>query len=240
MTPLEPTLLAEARTSRDRLLERQHELERARADYNDAVRRLHAAGGSLREIAENLGLSHQRVHQIVDGEAPDARQRRGGRRRFEWPFERFTRRARQVVVLAQEEAASLGHRHIGTEHLLLGVVELDDEPVAAELAAGGVTADAVREHVRERLPKESGGARRGSRLRRGGYHPFTRAAKRALETALREARDLGDNYIGAEHIFVALLGDERSGAVEALRAVGADPDALRTAVLATRPERERR
>src|ERR687893_2701540 len=102
MTPLDPTILTEARSSRDRLLELQRDLEKTRADYNHAVRRLHAAGGSLREIAENLGLSHQRVHQIVEvGETSGPAMRHRGRKRFAWAFERFTRRARQIVVLAQ-------------------------------------------------------------------------------------------------------------------------------------------
>ncbi len=234
MTPVEPALLAEARTSRDRLLGIQHELERARADYNDAVRRLHAAGASLREIAENLGLSHQRVHQIVDGEAPELRARRPGRRRFEWPFERFTRRARQIVVLAEEEAAALGHGRIGTEHILLGVVRLEDEAVAPTLTAAGVTLDRLRELVRDLLAAEAPRGRRRGGLRRGGHHPFTRAAKRVLENALREARGLGDNSIGTEHVLLGLLVDERSGAVQALHKLGAEPDELREAVLSAR------
>ncbi len=75
MAPLDPTALREARDSRDRMLEAQHELERARADYGHALRRLHAEGGSLREIAESLGLSHQRVHQIVEGDESAAGRR---------------------------------------------------------------------------------------------------------------------------------------------------------------------
>src|SRR5918998_4128038 len=142
MAPLDPTILGEARGSRDRLLELQRDLEKTRADYNHAVRRLHAAGGSLREIAENLGLSHQRVHQIVEGAEAAARGghgRHGGRRRFAWAFERFTRRARQIVVLAQEEAEALGHTRVGTEHLLLGLLRSEDEAVAGPLAHPGVT-----------------------------------------------------------------------------------------------------
>src|ERR687893_3142773 len=121
MTPLDPTILTEARSSRDRLLELQRDLEKVRADYNHAVRRLHAAGGSLREIAEDLGLSHQRVHQIVEGgETPGPRGRHGrGGPRFAWAFERFTRRARQIVVLPHEEAGAPRHTRVGTEHPLI-------------------------------------------------------------------------------------------------------------------------
>ncbi|MBA2615281.1 MAG: hypothetical protein H0U90_05790 [Actinobacteria bacterium] len=227
MTPLDPALLTEARTTRDRFLELQHGLETARADYNHAVRRLHVAGGSLREIAEDLGLSHQRVHQIVEGgDTPSHRGRggRGGPRRFAWAFERFTRRARQIVVLAQQESEALGHSRVGTEHLLLGLVRAEDEAVASLLADAGLTADAVRGQVMELVGDDPNRRRL----------PFTRAAKRALDTALHEARGLGDNYIGAEHVLLGLLADERSGAVAIVRALGGEPDALRAAVFASR------
>ncbi|HZC14755.1 MAG TPA: Clp protease N-terminal domain-containing protein [Thermoleophilaceae bacterium] len=220
MTPLDPGVLTEARSARDRLLELQRDLEKARADYNHAVRRLQAAGGSLREIAENLGLSHQRVHQIVEGgEASGGPLRRARPSRFGWPFERFTRRARQVVVLAQEEAETLGHRRVGTEHLVLGLLRSEDEAVAPVLAEAGVTLDAARAQARELVGEET--ARRRA--------PFTRAAKRALGNALHEARALGDNFIGAEHVLLGLLDDERAGAVAMLRALGADPASLREA-----------
>ena len=226
MTPLDPALLGEARTSRDRLLGLQHDLERARADYNDLVRRLHAAGGSLREIAENLGLSHQRVHQIVEG--GDAAPPRGGRGpRFAWAFERFTRRARQVVVLAQEEADALGHTRVGTEHLLLGLLRSEDDAVAPALAEAGLTLEGAREKVRQEVTGESGRRR----------IPFTRAAKRALDNALREARTLGDRHIGAEHILLGLLADERAGGRRIFTELGGDAGAVRAALLARRAER---
>jgi hypothetical protein len=226
VSPLDPTLLGEARTTRDRLLALQHDLERVRADYNDVVRRLHAAGGSLREIAENLGLSHQRVHQIVEGgEVPPVRGGRGPR--FAWAFERFTRRARQVVVLAQEEAEALGHTRVGTEHLLLGLLRSDDEAVVPALAEEGLTLEAAREKVREHVS--------GTPSRR--RIPFTRAAKRTLDSALHEARALGDRHIGAEHILLGLLGDERAGGREILVELGGDPDRLRESLLRRRGDR---
>ena len=223
VTPLDPALLGEARTTRDRLLGLQHDLERVRADYNDVVRRLHAAGGSLREIAENLGLSHQRVHQIVEG-GDVATPRRGRGPRFAWAFERFTRRARQVVVLAQEEAEGLGHTRVGTEHLLLGLLRSEDDAVAPALGETGVTLDAAREKVRETVTGE--GARRRV--------PFTRAAKRTLDAALGEARALGDRHVGAEHILLGLLADDRAGGRRILLELGADPDALRSSLLGPR------
>jgi hypothetical protein len=221
MTPLDTALLGEARTARDHLLELQRDLEKARADYNHAVRRLHAEGGSLREIAEDLGLSHQRVHQIVEG--GEAGTGRGGsRRRFGWAFERFTRRTRRVVVLAQEEAAELGHGRVGTEHLLLGLVRAEDEVVAPVLAESGITLEPLRALVAALDP----GPRRRS--------PFSRAAKRALEQSLREAQALGDRFIGAEHVLLGLVADERAGSLALVRELGADPEKLRAAVLARR------
>ena len=219
MTPLDPATLREARESRDRMLESQHELERARADYGHAIRRLHAEGGSLREIAESLGLSHQRVHQIVEGDEGGAARRGPGRRRFDWPFTRFTRRARQVIVLAQEEADTLGHTRAGSEHLLLGLARAEDETTASVLAEAGLTVEPIRERVAALEPGPSRG--RGS---------FTRAAKRALETSVHEAKALGDNSIGAEHLLLGLMAGERSGAVAIVRDLGADPNALRAAV----------
>jgi hypothetical protein len=223
MTPLDPTRLKEARGSRDRFLEAQHELERARADYNHTIRRLHAEGGSLREIADDLGISHQRVHQIVDG-GEGGPARGGPRRGFAWPFERFTRRARQIIVLAQEEAAALGHPRVGSEHLLLGLLRSEDDASAPVLKKAGITADAVREKVAALEP--------GRPAR--GRTPFTRAAKRALEQSVREAQALGDNFIGAEHVLLALMADERSGAVAIVRELGGDPEAIRAAALAQR------
>ena len=219
MAPLDPTTLREARDSRDRMLEAQHELERARADYGHAIRRLHVEGGSLREISESLGLSHQRVHQIVEGDEGRAA-RKPQRRRFDWPFTRFTRRARQVIVLAQQEADELGHAPAGTEHVLLGLALAEDEATAPVLAEAGLTADGIRERVAALEPA-------GARRRR---HGFTRAAKRALERSLLEAKTLGDNHIGAEHLLLGLLADERAGAVAVVRDLGADPEALSAAV----------
>src|SRR5918999_1035945 len=123
---LDDEILAEARSLRSRLLELQHDAERAQADYHHAIRRLQAAGGSLREIAAELGLSHQRVHQIVGADAPDELPR--GRRGRGGPFLRFTRVAREVVAAAQEEARELADAGLTAETLR--------ESVAAALPAG--------------------------------------------------------------------------------------------------------
>lgn len=120
-------------------------------------------------------------------------------------FERFTDRSRRVVVLAQEEARLLHHNFIGTEHVLLGLV-YEGEGVAAKVLAGfGFTLDFVRGQVEER-----GG--RGTSIPTG-HVPFTPRAKAALENGLREALDLGHNYIGTEHLLLGLLRDEDDMAV---------------------------
>jgi ATP-dependent Clp protease ATP-binding subunit ClpC len=223
---LDETILTEARTARDRLLELQHKSEKAQADFRDAVRRLHAAGGSMREIGEGLGLSHQRVHQIVDAVAPGGRpEGRWGpvhraRRGVRDAFARFSAGARNVVVDAQEEAASLGHGFVGTEHLLLALLR-GGGPGTAALMEGGTTYDSARERIVAEV-----GEGRGSRRGRGRFR-FTPAAKRTLEHALREAKGLGDRQIGSEHVLLGLLSSRGFGA-ELL----GDPERVRAAVLA--------
>jgi Clp amino terminal domain, pathogenicity island component len=221
MMTLNEEILGEAKTARDRLLELQHEAERAQADFQHAVRRLHAAGGSMREIGESLSLSHQRVHQIVDTATPGtAREERWGpvhraRRGVRDAFTRFAEDARQVVVDAQEEAASLGHDFIGTEHLLLAVLR-GEAPGASAL---GKTYDEARARILEEVGEGRG--------RRRGRFRFTPAAKRALEQALREARRLRDKHIGAEHVLLGLLHPRGGFAAEFI----GDVEAARTAVL---------
>ncbi|WP_285780655.1 Clp protease N-terminal domain-containing protein, partial [Microtetraspora sp. NBRC 13810] len=112
-------------------------------------------------------------------------------------FERFTDRARRVVVLAQEEARLLGHDRIGTEHFLLGLVG-EGEGVAAQAVLGpGVDLAAVRREVEELTGR--------GRAAPSGHVPFTPRAKKVLELSLREALQLGHNYIGTEHILLGLI-----------------------------------
>jgi ATP-dependent Clp protease ATP-binding subunit ClpA len=136
-------------------------------------------------------------------------------------FERFTESARQVIVQAQHEARTLGHGHIGTEHILLGLL-LEGEGVAAwALAKFDVTADAVRAEVaRSGEAKDPG----------GGQMPFTPRAKQLLELALREALGLAHNYIGTEHVLLAVLAAEESGAARILGEF-AQPEDVRKEVL---------
>src|SRR5215469_2723889 len=129
-------------------------------------------------------------------------------------FERFTDRARRVVVLAQEEARMLDHGYIGTEHLLLGLVHEGDGIAAKALEAMEISLDAVREQVETIIG-------RGQHTE-SGHIPFTPRAKRVLELSLRESSLLGHNYIGTEHILLGLVREGEGVAVQVLVKLGAD------------------
>jgi hypothetical protein len=243
---LDEKILGEAKELRDKLLDLQHEEERARVDYQHAIRRLHAKGGSLREIAEELGLSHQRVHQIVGEEdlprppfPPAAsmqwvrpgRRGRGGQRRR--PFERFTKEARQVVTLAQSEAKELGHNYIGTEHLLLGVLGLEDSVAVRALGEFGLTLKEARADVTRIIGEgDEPAAKRG----RGPSMPFTPKAKKVLELSLRLARKAKDDHIGSEHVLLALFEESEGIAAQIMREQGVEEDPLRRCIETLRGE----
>ena len=219
---LDKDILNEARELRSRLLDLQHEADRAKLDYHHAIRRLQAAGGSMREIAEALDLSHQRVHQIVEGDEPiqvRIGHPRHGRRGRRFGMRRFTRVARHVVMRAQKEAHALGAEEITPEHLLLGLVEIERGTAAQALTALGVELDAVRGEVGGETVREP------SR----GRLPFSTEAKAALESSLGEAQSHRHGWIGSEHILLALV-DAGGRPVEILTKLGADPDAIRAEV----------
>jgi hypothetical protein len=230
---LDEAILAEAKQARDKLLDLQSQAEHARLDYHHEIRRLQAAGGSLREIAEALGISHQRVHQIVEGDAPGPRMpvlppfTRGRGKRGEGFFTRFTGPARDVVAAAQEEADRLGHNYIGTEHLLLALIAAADRPAGRALHEFGVDYEATRAAVSARVGE--GTAEPGA-----GRRPFTQKAKRVLELALREALSLGHKHIGAEHILLALFAEGEGLAAEILAELDVDAAKVRTSLF---PER---
>ena len=136
-------------------------------------------------------------------------------------FERFTDRARRVVVLAQEEARLLDHNYIGTEHVLLGLIHEGEGVAAKALEELGISLEAVRREVEEIIGQ---GASAPS-----GHIPFTPRAKKVLELALREALQLGHNYIGTEHILLGLIREGEGVAAQVLVRLGAD--------LSTRPPR---
>jgi ATP-dependent Clp protease ATP-binding subunit ClpC len=138
-------------------------------------------------------------------------------------FERFTERARQVIVLAQAEARALKHNYIGTEHLLLGLLREEEGLAARVLASVGVTVEEVRAQVARIVGQ-------GDEVE-GGQIPFTPRAKKILELSLREALDLGHNYIGTEHLLLGLLREGEGVAVRILVDIGAAQDAIRDELL---------
>jgi len=138
-------------------------------------------------------------------------------------LERFTEHARQVVVLAQEEARMLQHGCIGTEHLLLGLLSGEEEQIAAQVLAD---LDITAERVREEIVRTSG---RGENA--AGQMPLTPHARDALARALREALSLGRNHIGTEHILLGLLHEDEGAAGRILSGFGADGGELRGRVV---------
>ena len=138
-------------------------------------------------------------------------------------FERFTDRARRVVVLAQEEARRLDHDYIGTEHILLGLIREGEGVAATALESMGISLDAVRQHVEEIIG-------RGQQAP-SGHIPFTPRAKKVLELSLREALQLGQSYIGTEHILLGLVREGNGVAAQVLVRLGADLNRVRQQVI---------
>jgi ATP-dependent Clp protease ATP-binding subunit ClpC len=138
-------------------------------------------------------------------------------------FERFTDRARRVVVLAQEEARLLNHNYIGTEHILLGLIHEGEGVAAKALESLGISLEAVRAQVEEIIGH--GGAAPS------GHIPFTPRAKKVLELSLREALQLGHNYIGTEHILLGLIREGEGVAAQVLVKLGADLSRVRQQVI---------
>ncbi|MDA3146285.1 ATP-dependent Clp protease ATP-binding subunit [Leucobacter sp. UCMA 4100] len=138
-------------------------------------------------------------------------------------FERFTDRARRVVVLAQEEAKSLNHNYIGTEHILLGLIQEGDGVAAKALGELGISLDAVREQVIDIIGQ--------GQQPPAGHIPFTPRARKVLEYSLREALQLGHNYIGTEHMLLGLLREGEGVAAQVLIKLGADLNRTRQTVI---------
>ncbi len=138
-------------------------------------------------------------------------------------FERFTDRARRVVVLAQEEARLLNHNYIGTEHILLGLIHEGEGVAAKALESLGISLEAVRDQVEEIIGQ--GGSSPS------GHIPFTPRAKKVLELSLREALQLGHNYIGTEHILLGLIREGEGVAAQVLVKLGADLSRVRQQVI---------
>ncbi|ADD45929.1 ATP-dependent Clp protease ATP-binding subunit [Stackebrandtia nassauensis] len=138
-------------------------------------------------------------------------------------FERFTDRARRVVVLAQEEARMLNHNYIGTEHILLGLIHEGEGVAAKALESLGISLEGVRQQVEEIIGQ--------GQQAPSGHIPFTPRAKKVLELSLREALQLGHNYIGTEHILLGLIREGEGVAAQVLIKLGADLNRVRQQVL---------
>ncbi|MBW9204514.1 ATP-dependent Clp protease ATP-binding subunit [Mumia sp. zg.B17] len=138
-------------------------------------------------------------------------------------FERFTDRARRVVVLAQEEARMLSHNYIGTEHILLGLIHEGEGVAAKALENLGISLEAVREQVEEIIGQ--------GQQAPSGHIPFTPRAKKVLELSLREALQLGHSYIGTEHILLGLIREGEGVAAQVLVKLGADLNRVRQQVI---------
>jgi ATP-dependent Clp protease ATP-binding subunit ClpC len=138
-------------------------------------------------------------------------------------FERFTDRARRVVVLAQEEARTLDHNYIGTEHILLGLIHEGEGVAASALEALGISPADIRGDLEAIIG-------RGGQAPVGNI-PFTPRAKKVLELSLREALQLGHNYIGTEHILLGLVREEEGVGAEVLAKRGATLELVRAEVM---------
>jgi hypothetical protein len=238
---LDERLLADVRAARDRYDVLQRQALQQRPAFYEAVRALYAAGASLREIADALDMSHQRVHQIVNGDAPrrDAptggiiqrltTRRAGSRGRDErpsggrkQPFDRFAVDARIAMSQAQQEAQGLGHAYIGTEHLLLGLLQVPSGLAARLLTGQGMELDGTRQAVEDLVGRGESAAT--------GPMPMTARAKKALELALDEAKDRHSAHVGSEHLLLGLAREGAGIAAHLLGTFGAEYETLRRRV----------
>ncbi len=137
-------------------------------------------------------------------------------------FERFTDRARKIVVFAQQEARLLNHDYIGTEHLLLGLIREGEGLAAKALESMGISLEAVRAEVVDAVGEGDGAP--------PGHIPFTARAKKVLELSLREALQLGHDYIGTEHVLLGLIREGEGVAAQVLEKLGADLERVRESV----------
>jgi ATP-dependent Clp protease ATP-binding subunit ClpC len=144
-------------------------------------------------------------------------------------FEKFTDKARLVIVRAQEESRALNHDHVGTEHILLALVHDSRGTAVHVLTDLGISEARVREQLN--LSSVPEGQDRPS-----GHIPFSPGAKKTLELSLREALQLGDSHIGTEHLLLGLIRQDEDPAAQALRELGADLDTARAEIIRLHPE----
>jgi hypothetical protein len=177
------------------------------------------AGASWAEIGEVLGVSRQGAHQRLSSREPE--QARA------MLHQRFTPRAVQAITGAIEEAKALGHPNVGTEHVLLGVLGVPGNVGLQAIEAHGIAAADVRAELEHRLPPA---APPGTEPHGGRHRPFTPEARRLYDLAIGEALALGHNYVGCEHVVVALAAADGIPK-DALDELGLDAERLRDAVI---------
>ena len=182
------------------------------------VKEARTAGCSWTQIGQCLGVSRQAAQQrqggmidrLVQGLTKGA-------------FTRFTPRARAAVIAAQTVARDRQHEWIGTEHLLLGLYADGDNLAVAALGRLGVERTAVERKVDELIPQGDAPVR--------GHSPFTPRAKKVLEVSLREALNLGHNYLGTEHVVLAIRGLDEGVGAQVLAELGVGTDPLRETII---------
>lgn len=188
------------------------------------VQESRAAGCSWSQIGTALGVSKQAAQQRHSGLRSLIGRFVGGvESAMGHVIKRFTSQARRAVVLGQEEARMLRHDHMGTEHLLLGLLAEGEGVAAQALRRAGITLDAVRAGIEQIIGS-------GKDMPQG-HIPFTPRAKKVLELALREALHLGHNFVGTQHLLLGLIREGEGLAAQVLVTLGADLTQLRDTVL---------
>jgi ATP-dependent Clp protease ATP-binding subunit ClpA/DNA-binding CsgD family transcriptional regulator len=195
--------------------------------HEERVLRLLVEGRTTKEIAASLGVSAD----VVRGDVQSILVKLGVHSRLEaasrsYPelvWERFTDPARRVVVHAQEEARMLNHNYLGTEHILLGLINEGEGVAARALEAMSISFDSARQRVEEIIGQGQAAPT--------GHIPFTPRAKKVLELSLREALQLGHNYVGTEHVLLGLVREGEGIGAQVLQELGASLQQVRTTVL---------
>jgi len=230
---LDKTMLEKALAARERVLDFQHQLDVARADYEDLIRRLVAAGGTQREVGAALGVSHQRVHQIVDaapvrppapGETSGILARVRPRRRVDIAFSRFDEASRELLAAGQAEAHALGHNFLGSEHALLALAK-GERPGAQVLRALGLGPDEVREAI-VRIVGE--GPRPIKGKRRPCIDPGEMFVSPRFKRALQVATEVTPpgQPIRPEHLLIAVARVPETVGAQILAERGVDEQAI--------------
>ena len=237
---LDSPVLNDALIARNHLIEIEGEAERRRVAYHQAIRRLHSSGASMREIAEALDLSHQRVHQIVnEGEEITTstrkkallrrlvgRNRKGCEESRDFAgangqlLDRFFVDARDAMLLAEEEARALHHDFLGTEHLLLGLMRAERGLAARLLVAVGADLQGTRDAIERLLGRAQPGGSRSPL-------PATSRLKKVLELSWREAKESRSTHVRSEHLLLALAREGEGVGARLLAERGVVYEALR-------------